>query len=205
MLASRIIEQARILLVDSDAIRWPDVELLHWLNGGQLQIVSVRPDAGAKKANLSLVAGVEQTIPVDGVRLLDVPRNVSGRAVTLISRDALNALELSWYTSTPAAAIKHFTFDDMDPKAFHVYPPAINGTQVRILYSAIPADCGSTSDTIALDDIYEGPLIDWVCYRAWSKDDEAANAGKAAAALSSFTLALTGKASADKSAEPRRK
>lgn len=206
MKASRIISQARILLKDAGAVRWTDAELLGWLNGAQLQVVAVRPDANAKKVDLTLAAGVEQSIPAGGTRLLDVIRNVTGRAVTLIVRDQLNAFDPDWYSSAPAAAVKHYLFDDSDPKSFEVYPPAIAGGKLRVLYAAIPTDCATLDADTALDDIYEGPLIDWVCYRAWLKDgDAAADANRAAGALGTFMQALGVKTQSDQATRPTRK
>jgi len=133
MLAKQIIRKVRILLNDPDGVRWPDADLLGWLNSAQLQIVAVRPDAKATKVDHALALGVEQAIPVNGTKLLDVIRNTTGRAVTLISRDQLSSFEPDWYKAIPGAVIKHYTFDDSDPKAFEVYPPAAVGAKVRTL------------------------------------------------------------------------
>lgn len=206
MLASRPIRQARVLLNDPLSVRWTDAELLDWLNGGQLQIVAVRPDAKATKINMVLVAGTEQSIPAGGTKLLDVVRNIGGSAITLVKRAQLTDYDRSWYAKTASASITHYTFDDSDPKCFEVYPPAIAGTSVRVLYAALPTDCAATTSAIDLDDIYEGPLIDWVCYRAWSKDgDSAPDAQRAANAMATFMQALVGKSQADQASEPARK
>ncbi len=206
MKASRVVSQARILLKDPAGVRWTDAELIGWLNGGQLQIVAVRPDAKATLVDLALVDGVEQSIPATGTRLLDVVRNVGGRAVTLISRDHLNAFDPDWYSGAKAAAVKHYTFDDSAPKLFEVYPPAQAGIKVRALIAVLPKDCGALTDDIDLDDIYEGPLIDWVCYRAWFKDGDAtADASRSASALNAFSQALGIKTQSDQATRPARK
>lgn len=206
MLASQIIAKARILLSDPDRARWSDPDLLGWLNSAQLQIVAVRPDAKATKADHPLAVGVEQTIPANGTKLLDVVRNTTGRAVTLISRDQLSAYDPDWYTSAPGTAIKHYTFDDSDPKSFEVYPPAAAGAKVRLLYAAIPTDCAALTSPVDLDAIYEGPLIDFVCYRAWAQDsDSPGDASNAANAIATFMQALTGKTQSDQATRPARK
>lgn len=206
MKASRIISQARILLQDLAGIRWTDAELLGWLNGGQLQIVSVRPDAKAIRADIELVDGVEQKIPATGVRLLDISRNVGGRAITLISRDQINEFDPDWYTGDAGDAIKHYTFDANDPKGFEVVPPAAAGMKVRALFSVIPTDCEDLDSDIDLDDLYEGALIDWVCYRSWLKDSDSPTDGqKAANSVATFMQALTGKSQSDQATKPARK
>ncbi len=206
MLAKRILDKARIPLNDPDGVRWADEELLGWLNSAQLQIVAVRPDAKATKADLTLQPGVEQEIPASGTKLLDVIRNAPGRAITLISRDQLSAFDPDWYSATATTTIKHYTFDESDPKSFEVYPPAAAGAKARILFAAIPTDCADVNSSIDLDDIYEGPLIDFVCYRAWSKDsDDPADGSRAANALATFMQALTGKTQTDQATQPARK
>ncbi|MNY20208.1 hypothetical protein D3C86_1536780 [compost metagenome] len=206
MLASQIINKARILLTDPDGVRWSDADLLGWLNSAQLQVVAVRPDAKATKTDLALVPGVEQAIPANGTKLLDVVRNATGRAVTLISRDQLSAYDPDWYSATGSTVIKHYTFDDTDPKSFEVFPPAAAGAKVRLLYAAIPTDCAELTSTVDLDAIYEGPLIDFVCYRAWSQDsDSPSDSSSAANAISTFMQALTGKTQSDQATRPARK
>ncbi|QNK66085.1 DUF6682 family protein [Variovorax sp. PAMC26660] len=206
MLAKQILRKARFLLSDPDAVRWSDPDLLGWLNSAQLQIVAVRPDAKATKVDHPLALGVEQVIPANGTKLLDVIRNTSGRAVTLISRDQLSSYDPDWYTSAPSATTKHYTFDESDPKSFEVFPPAAAGAKVRLLYAAIPTDCADVDSAIDLDAIYEGPLIDFVCYRAWAQDsDNPGDAGNAANAISTFMQALTGKTQSDQATRPARK
>lgn len=206
MLASHIIGEASKLLSDLGHVRWSQADKLDWLNAGQRQIVAVRPDANAVKADRALVAGVEQSLPANGTKLLDVIRNVDGRAVTLISRDQMTALNTSWFEVRPSRVIQHYFFDANDPKSFHVYPPAEVGAAVRILYAALPTDCTAASDSaISLDDIYEGPLIDWICYRAWSVDSDApGDVARAANAMSTFMQALGVKTQTDQSTQPRR-
>ena len=204
MLASDIIGKARILLSDAGKVRWPDPEMLGWLNSAQLQIVVVRPDALSAKADLSLVAGVEQTLPAGALRLLDIIRNVSGRGITLVNRDRLTALNRTWFVQAQQDVIKHFTFDNNDPRSFHVFPPASTAAKVRVLYAARPSDCATLASTLGVDDTFEGPLIDFICYRAWAKDgDSAADSQRSANALQAFMTSLTGKTQADAAATPR--
>lgn len=209
MKASRIISQARILLKDPAGVRWPDAELIGWLNGAQLQVAAVRPDSSSKKLELTLVAGVEQVLPEGGTKLLDVIRNVgetSSRAITLSQRAQLNEFNPDWYEADPVGFLKHYLYDENAPKDFEVYPPAEAGYKVLALIGVIPDDCENLESDIALDAIYEGPLIDWVCYRAWLKNiDSEADQGKAAASLQTFMQALTGKTQTDGATRPARK
>lgn len=211
MLASDIITSARILLTDPDKVRWEDSTLLRWLNAGQRQVCAVRPDAKALRLDATLVDGVEQSIPAQGWKLLSVLHNVAadgtrGRAITLITRDELNAIDLNWPAADGRDVTRHYAVDEDNPRAFEVWPAAIAGNKVRVNIAALPADCATLESPIDLSDIYEGALVDWVCFRAYNQDsDDAQDGSLANVHLQSFMTALTGKTQADASTAPKRK
>lgn len=209
MKAARIVSQARVLLQDLAGVRWADAELLAWLNAAQRQVVAVRPDAKAKRADLELTPGFEQTIPTDGIRLLSVLHNVGGRAITIITRDELNAIDVNWPKSAPRAGVRHYVYDADTPREFDVWPPVPTSTtaaKVRIAYAVLPTDCANVEQEIDLDDIYEGPLTDFICFRAFMGDsDNPQNGARAADHLAAFMQALTGKLQSDQATQPRRK
>ncbi|MEO8021073.1 DUF6682 family protein [Polaromonas sp.] len=205
MLASQVIDSATELLQDEGNVRWVRADLLGWLNDGQLQVVVVRPDAKTFTGPLALVAGPLQAISSGGLRLLDVTRNVGGRAITLITRQQLNDLNTAWFTTTGKTAIKHYMFDDRFPKEFHCYPPAAVGASVEARWSAVPVPCVAETDVIDLDDTYKSALVDYICYRAFLRDSEAPSSlARSNAFLQSFMLSLTGKTNADQAAKPKR-
>lgn len=202
--AQTIIDRVQVILQDTTAVRWPEAELLNWLNDGQREITALRADAFSKITNVTCVTGTKQTIPTsDGLRLLDVLRNMGsggstpGGAIRKVPRQILDGQTPNWHASTPSATIKHYVFDERAPKTFYVYPPATAGTQLEILYAATPTDV-ALGDVISLDDIYMTPLIDYVLYRAYLKDTEyAGNAQRAVAARQAFENTLGLKAQAD--------
>lgn len=208
MLASAIISRARTVLTDSDGSRWTDSELLGWVNDGQRAIALVRPDASVADTAVSLVAGTKQSIPANGLRLLDVMRNMNadgsgGRSVRNVDRDILDTQDFNWHSTTQAQVIKNFVYDNRNPKIFYVYPPAAVGAILEIIYSQNPTDCDTTSSTIFLADIYAEPLLNYVLYRAYSKDAEfAANAQLSASYLAVFNSMLGIKTKKDASYSP---
>lgn len=211
MQASDIIASARILLTDPDKVRWDDPTLLRWLNSGQRQICAVRPDAKSVRADLVLAAGVEQTVPANGWKFLSALHNVRsdggrGRVITLVSRDELNAIDVSWPAATGQAEQKHYTVDEDNPRMFEVWPPSVGGNKLRINYAALPVDCTALSSDVDLSDVYEGPLVDWICYRAYGPDsDDTQDATRAATHLSAFMTALGVKSQSDAATAPKRK
>ena len=184
MLASAVINRAAVLLQDTTNVRWPRLELLDWLNDAALQIVMLRPDSSVANASVTLIAGTKQSIPEAGLRLLDVIRNVTGRAVRLVSREILDAQNPDWHTSAGAAVIKHYSVDLRDPKRFYVFPPATASAAVEVLYSVPPTACADETSTVGISDIYVNQIVDLMMFRAYSKDAEyAGNAAKADACM----------------------
>jgi hypothetical protein len=207
---SQLITNVSTLLQDVTNIRWPQTELLAWLNDGQREVAVYKPNAFTKNVSLQLVAGTKQTVPADTISLVDVVRNLGtsgttpGRAIRTVSREILDAQTPYWHSATPAAEVIHFTYNPLDLKHFYVYPPqpASGQNQVEVIYLASPTDATLTS-TITLDDIYITALTDYVLYRAYSKDAEyAANTTLAAAYYQNFMSIVQGKATAETISNP---
>lgn len=203
--AANILSRVNNILQNTGGIRWSSSEQLDYLNDAQREIANFRPDATAVDANVQLVAGTQQTIPADGLRLISVNRNMSGtatsatggRAVSKVNLDVINSEEPSWHdpTVTGKAAhgtiVKHYMFDNRDPRKFSVYPGVAGNAYVEVVYSKNPTNLTSTSDTIQVDDIYVNALINFVLYRSFLKESEfAANFERAGAHYQIFTQNL---------------
>jgi hypothetical protein len=211
MKAGVVLDAVRRLLSDKASTRWSDPNLLTWLNMGQRSIASVIASAASKRATISAVAGIEQAIPADGVRLLSVLHNINpdgtpGRVVTPVSRSELNDIRVAWPGAGAAAAARHILFDDDQPKIFEVWPPLIAGAKLRIVYAALPVDCADREAELGIDAIYDGALTDYVCFRCYMEDSEdPADGQKAANHLAAYQQALGVKAETDQTAVPKRK
>jgi len=210
IIAQKIVDQAETVLQDVTNVRWPAEELLDWLNLGQVEIVRLAPDANAVTSEIKLDAGTKQMIPPNGIRFIGLIRNVprvghdqSSRAIREIDRGVLDASRPNWHAEKPDPVVRHFMFDPRMPHIFYVYPPQpADGRYVEISYSATPVDVYANSP-IALDDVYAGALLDYLLYRAYSKDaDHAPNAQRMMAHYSAFMQAIAGKEQGDLAAEP---
>ena len=185
--ASDIIYRVRDIVMDADSIRWSDAELLRWLTDAERAIVGVIPSASQLSYNLSLVAGARQTIPSDGVRLLRAYQNVGGSIVHEVEWELLNRQYPTFTTDPQVTSVVVYAFDPNDPEAFYVYPPNDGLGEIVINYSVYPPALAATTDTLAVRDIFETALLDYVLYRAHSKDsDYAAGDQIAIAYLESF-------------------
>lgn len=186
MKVSDITTRVRILLNDQDGTRWLDAELVAWINDAQKLISMARPDASVANAALTLSAGTKQSIPSTGFRLLDVIRNLAsdgvtgGRSIRIVDREVLDSQDPMWHTTTASGTIKHFIYDNRDPKNFYVYPPAIAGTKIEAMYSVTPTEIvynaldvpGTLNTVLTVSDIYLEAVVNYVMYRSYSKDAE---------------------------------
>ena len=184
--AQHILSRVRNILQDNTGVRWTDGEMFDYLSDAQREIANFRPDATTTHCNVLLATGTEQTIPADGLRLINVSRNMSGtatdatgkRAVSKVNLDVLNSEEPSWHdpTVTGKAAhgtvIKHYLFDERDPRKFSVYPGVAGSAYVEVVYSKNPTNISAATDVIQVDDIFANALINFVLYRAYLKDAE---------------------------------
>ena len=186
--AANLLLRIRDTLQDTTGIRWLDAELLRYMNDAQREIVNLRPESSSTTANVALVVGTAQTIPAAGLRLIKVVRNMSAaggsatgkRAIRIVDREILDTQEPDWHDptvsgdATHATTVKHYVFDEDDPRRFYVYPGASStSTFIEIVYSTAPTDFANTSSaTMFVDDVYANALIDYVLYRSYMKDAE---------------------------------
>jgi len=193
------------VLQDTTNVRWPEAELLRYINDAQREIVNLRPESAADHSNVQLVTGTEQSIPDVALRLIKVVRNMSAaggsatgkRVIRLVDKDILDSQEPNWHdpTVTGDAAHgttpKHYIFDEDDPRRYYVYPGVAGNAYAEIVCARSPTDLSSTSSTIYVDDIFGNAIIDFVLYRAYLKDAEfAGNAQRAGMHYQLFTGSL---------------
>ena len=201
-LVDAVLDRAAILLQDPTHRRWPLDELIKWHNDGQREIVLRKPNATARNIPHQLAAGTKQTIPADGVQFLTLMRNLPGPAIRLVDREIMDAQTPDWHSDPAATKALHFCFNEQDPRNFYVWPPNKGDGSVELLYSAAPTDA-VLGGVISVDDIYLSVLLDYIMYRAYSKDAEyTADPGRAAMHLAAFTNTLGGKANVEAAASP---
>ena len=207
--AGAIIDKAVIQLIDISGVRWTRAELLKWLNDGLRQIVLMQPNAMNTPGAVQLVAGTRQLLPTGGWMLLGVYRNMGttgttpGRAVRIISRELLDAFNPDWHTTTASAVTKNYIYDLQDQTAYYVYPPSTGTNYLEINYSLQPTDLTSETQAIPMFDVYQGPLLDYIMFRACTKDAEyAANVALGQLYLTTFTSSTNVKAQSETVGSP---
>jgi len=206
-----ILNRANTLLNDKTWTRWPKQELLDFYNDAAKAIVLMRPDAHTKNVEFSCSAGTKQSLPSDALRLIEVLRNASGKVIRYVPRKALDDSYPDWHRTNTATEVTAYAYDDRDPKNFYLYPGPAANVSIDIVYSVAPqsktlTEVESTeSPAVAdLDDIYINPLIDFILYRAFSKDAEyAANSNRASGHYQAYLQQLGEKNQVDANQEQR--
>jgi len=206
-----VIDRVQVTLQDTTGIRWPETsELILWVNDAQREIALLKPDASATNDTITLVTGTKQSIPSAGNRLLRVVRNMSAasggtgkRSIRLVSREILDAQTPDWHDPTVSgdaahgSVVKHYMYDEQDPRNFYVYPGVSGSAYIEIVYSSNPTTV-TASDNLSIPDIYANAVMNYVLYMAYMKDAEyAGNSQRAANHFQLFTASVTGKAQVD--------
>lgn len=207
--AKSIIDKASVLLLDPTNVRWTRAELLGWINDAQRQIVIMSPNATNKVSTYKLEVGTRQTIPSDGWTLLNVIRYMGtdglkpGRAIRVASQQVMDAYNPNWHSATPSVVPQSYVFDQQDQTVFYVYPPNTGKGYVQVNYSPEPTDLTAETQVIGLRDIFQTAILDYVLYRACSKDAEYAPGLQLAAGyLNTFNSAMGIKQSSELANSP---
>lgn len=183
-----VLARAGQLLLDLGFDRWTTDELLLWLNDGQRELVAkVKKDAKVRTYTHTLAPGAKQDNPADCVEILDMRQNDGGNVITPCDRTALDRFAPDWMVKPTDSKVKHW-MDDQQPNTFYVYP-AQNATPATVVmtYSAVPNQVGLT-DNIDVREIYADNLLNFILYRAFSKDAEfGGDAARAVAYYQAFS------------------
>lgn len=214
-----LLAKAQTLLLDATGVRWPRLELQGWLNDGYRDTLVLRPDSNTLTGEFVCVAGPRQVLTTtfaNAERLTGVVRNTAATskkgAVALVTRASLDSAIRNWYAETPSVDIELYMFDPRTPKDFLVYPPATTAARLEVQYAQVPSPHtltseqlanSATAETIRIADGFSNALLDYVLYRAFSKDAEvASNAARAVAYYQSFQAALGVKGQAEAASQP---
>lgn len=206
-----IIDRVQFITADSDTSlrRWSDTELMLWASDGQRVMSTLKPDICSRISVIELVAGTRQSLPTDGITLISVIRNMGrsgetpGRAIRLSKREIMDAQNPDWHSEPKTLEVRNYIYDPMDQNNFYVYPPSNGQGSVEVHHNFSPAVITTTADVLSIPDNYVTALLDYVLWRAYSKDsDFAAGAQVANSYLNSFMMLMGAGESSEKNANP---
>ncbi|QKJ87408.1 hypothetical protein PMPD1_2466 [Paramixta manurensis] len=200
---AEVIGRVNTQLKDSAWLRWPISELCDYYNDAIRAVILSRPDAGATVETLDCVAGTKQTLPAGAVRVIEIIRVVEGRALLPVPRDVLDYQYPDWHamTGTP----ERYVYNELTPRVFWLFPAPETAMQIEAVISRIPPVAkikalkdASANNVIPIDELYINPIVDWMLYRSFSKDNEGgANVNIATQHYQAFADQLGIKQSAD--------
>lgn len=172
-------------LNDPDATTWSDTLMIIALNQALKTLVLVRPDATAKIATITLKEGSRQFIPLDGVRLLSVVRNINsdntiGIAVRLVQREDMDSMSPDWHAAN-GTVVREYMFDSRSPKHFYIYPCVPVGKKLEIEYSSHVNEVtlSNIKDPLPVDAMFSQPLQELILYVLLSGDSSNGTSGAA--------------------------
>jgi hypothetical protein len=214
-----LIARARTILQDTTSVRWALSELQWWLNDAYRDVLNLRPDSNTLTDTFSCVTGPRQVLTAEfanATRLISVVRNVAANsnkyAVHLVDRRVLDTQRRGWFAEPASISIEQYTFDPRQPKEFLVYPPATSAAQLEVMYAEVPEphtltteELGNlaTAEVIRIDDTFANALLDYILYRAYTKDaEQTSNAARAMAHYQAFQSSLGGSAQTNAASQP---
>lgn len=193
-----IIERAEQILHDVGNVRWERDELMRYCSDAEFQVVEAKPTATSTTEKITINAGSpEQIIPSKALKMLRLVRNMgpngdqAGRAIILTSRATLDAMDVDWPRRS-SNEIEHWVYDpNADRDVFWVTPYPTQNIKVEAVYAKSPLALNGIMDVLTLGDQYINPVLDWVLYRAFSKDaDYGSPSQRAMQHLQAFSTAL---------------
>lgn len=119
-----------------------------------------------------------------------------GTIITLVEKDVLDSFSGRWSLAssrTPGADLdyyKAYAMDPTDPLAFWLHPRGYAGADVIVTFAGIPVAVMTSADTLTLSDMYVPHLVDYLAYRALSKDSRAGAKDLAERFRGSFLMRL---------------
>lgn len=189
-----LLRRFQTIMMDYKGIRWSVGEAIDWINDSASEIVLRRPAARAITEIVELVSGTKQSANSGTAQLLDVIRNIRadgtpGRPIRISDRQQIDDAEPNWHNLRPAPT-RHYMIDERSPTSFYVYPPALLGSMVEVLASKPPPKVELPEDTIDMRSEFINAMLNWMMYRAHSKDSEYSQGNMAALHYQAFTAAI---------------
>ena len=166
-----VVWRISVLLQDTATqfLRWPEKELIHWLNDGQAAVSKFLPLACSQVLTVKLAAGTLQSIAaistsnckledgstpaatIYGRQLLRPIRNMGsagttpGRAIRMVESDVLDNQDPDWHTRT-GTTVSAVVYDERTPHNFYVTPgvPSTSTIWMQLALTAKPTAIPNT-------------------------------------------------------------
>lgn len=198
-----VLSRTTKLLQDASGSRWSYAEQIDWINDALREIAIHKPTATAQTVEITLKKGTLQYLPAEYQTLVTVTRNLftidsdtdgrsGGRSITPVSRQLVDSFLPRWHDPDfipYAKEVRHVVVNTDNPRSFFVVPGNDGTGVVEAVVSAVPAKIStppapgaieSYTEAVPIDDLYLNAVVDYTCYRAFSKDMVLAGAAQRA-------------------------
>lgn len=185
------IDTARQVLNDPDGVTYTGATLLGYANDALDAILTLAPQWFHTRAALICIAGPEQALSfADAHALVAVERVTGGGAVMPCERMVFDRYNPAWSSDTAGQAL-NWMASLSSQVAFSVYPPALAGQSLDVLYVRTPDEYTASADT-GLPDTLAPAIADYIVAMAMSQDDEHVLAQRSTQFMSAFTAFFGG-------------
>lgn len=196
-----VIRRVQQILQDAPGTRWGEPELLDWFNDGRRELAVLKPAEFSKRVAVPLAYGTMQSLPADAFQLMRVDCNlttssprVPGTAVYPVDLRVLNAVHPGWQDTALfpfARDVVNYAYDPDEPAIFHVFPGNDGTGLVELTAAVLPEDAVAVDEPLGVRDVLLNAMVDYVLYRAFSKDaDFSGNGERAASHYAMFASAI---------------
>lgn len=191
MTPAEIIADARHVIQDTLVpYRFTDEEMLSFVNLALKRMAVLRPDLFAELGELTTTPNTPiQTIPTDGIRLIDIFYVQDGDAVLEADRESLSRSYPGWATEAAGTPI-NFMRHVKNGEKYFLYPKPEAGIVLVGEYAKTPPDYDLNDTITSPPQAFKPVIIDGAVYMAESVDAEHVNSGRAKLYFDSFTSAL---------------
>lgn len=184
---------ARTILQDPSAKRWTEANVYEWVHEGELELLGAAPRAASSTVNLDITQNVaQQTLPATYMALLDLVSNMGtdgatpGAAISRTTIDRMQAAKPTWRRDL-GTAVRQYMQDERDPRLFYVWPRVSATTKAEARVVLLPVLCTDMADALVCSDEWKAALVEYVLYKAFSKDGaDQANLNRAIAHYGNF-------------------
>lgn len=206
--AKDVMHSASVTLQDFGNVHWTAPELHTYLNDALREIVALKPNAKSGTVTLELATGTLQTLPDEYTVLSRVTRNLvlghdevggptGGKAIrTLARREIIDSQIPGWQAAATlpfAAVVENVIHDMADPRSFYVVPGNDGTGKIEAMVGMVPPSVTAPvapnnlaienyTQSVDFPDIYRNAIVDFILYRAFSKDSGVPNAANRASA-----------------------
>lgn len=181
----QLFDEVRRIIHDTNVstYRWTDAELIDYLNAATRQIVAFIPEANTVQEVVTISNDIaRQVLPAGGIKFIRAARNFADDGTTpqgvirYVEKDVLDSYDPDWEYDTTIKAdganfFEHYCHDPREPTVYYLYPPqAAANKRVAVVYSKTPTTMAGVGDTFVLNDEYINGAIQYVIYRALTKE-----------------------------------